>query len=58
VYCLPFSEDGIRRTHFGCSDPHNQPAVNHDSVEGITSEHSQLNEVCDLLDLLNGASER
>jgi hypothetical protein len=58
VYCLPFSEESLRKTRFGCSDPHNQPAVNHDSVEGITSEHSQLNEVCGLLDLLYGEPER
>jgi hypothetical protein len=48
------SKDSLGKTYFRYSDPHNHLAVDRDSVQGITSEQSQLNEVHDLLDLLNG----
>lgn len=40
--------------YVGYSNPYSRPAADQDSMQGIISEHSQLMEVCDLLDLLYG----
>ena len=50
-------KDSLRKTYFRYSNPHNRLAVDQDSEQVITSEQSQLNEVRDLLDLLNGECE-